>query len=293
MTGNGSGHDVPRGDRPTGDQGAWHLEDDALARYASGRVSAAVAASAEAHLTTCDTCRTRLAPAVPAPRLAAIWDEVDDRVDALSLPWFERALVRLGMGEDTARLLAATPSLTVPWLGAVALSAAFAAVAADVSARGLFAFLTLAPMLPVAGVAAAYGREADPAHEIAVASPYSMLRLLLLRSLTVVAATIALTGLAGLLLADHGWTAAGWLLPAAALTSATLLLSTRLAPVWAGAGVLGAWVAGVGVAWQSTGSRLAAFGEAGQLVALTVAVVSVVLLAAQRHSFAFESRRTA
>ena len=288
MTGTGSGHDVPRDDTA-----GWHLDDEALSGYATGRVSAAVAASAEAHLTTCSACRTRLAPAVPETRLAAIWDEVDQRVDTLSLPWFERALVRLGMGEDTARLLAATPSLTASWLGAVAGSAAFAAVAADVSARGLFAFLTLAPMLPVAGVAAAYGRDADPAHEIAVASPYSMLRLLLLRSLTVVAATIVLTGLAGLLLADHGWAAAGWLLPAVALTAATLSLSTRLTPVWAAAGVLGTWVVGVGVAWQSTGSRLAAFGEVGQLVALTVTAVAVVLLVAQRHSFAFASRRTA
>ena len=86
------------------------------------------------------------------------------------------------MGEDTARLLAATPSLSASWLGSVAAAAFLAALAADSSPRALFAFLTVAPMLPVAGVAAAYGRDADPAHEIAVASPYSMLRLLLLRS---------------------------------------------------------------------------------------------------------------
>jgi hypothetical protein len=272
---------------------SWHVDDDALSRYAAGRVSAAVAASTEAHLTTCAACRTRLAPAVPAPRLDAIWDEVEQRVDTLTLPWFERALVRLGMGEDTARLLAATPSLTMPWLVSVAASAFFAAVAADVSSRGLFAFLTLAPMLPVAGVAAAYGRDADPAHEIAVASPYSMLRLLLLRSVTVVATTIVLTGLAGLLLADRGWAAAGWLLPAAALTAATLLLSARLSPVWAAAAVLGTWVVGVGIAWQSTGSRLAAFGEVGQGVAVAVTLICLGLLVAQRHTFAFDTRRTA
>ena len=148
-------------------------------------------------------------------------------------------------------------------------------------------------MLPVAGVAAAYGRDADPAHEIAVASPYSMLRLLLLRSAH---------GRGG----DHrpdrsGRPAArrprlggcGWLLPAAALTAATLLLSTRLTPVWAAAGVLGTWVGGVGIAWQSTGSRLAAFGEVGQVVAVTVTVVCLALLVLQRHAFAFDSRRTA
>ncbi|HEU5241489.1 MAG TPA: hypothetical protein VFU25_05705, partial [Ornithinibacter sp.] len=203
----------------------WHVDAEVLAGYTAGRVTSAVAASTEAHLTSCAECRALLTPAVPATRLDGIWTAVDDRVGRLSLPWFERVLVRCGVGEDTARLLAATPSLSVPWLGSVAAAAVLAALVADSSHRTLFAFLTVAPMLPVAGVAAAYGRDADPAHEIAVASPYSMLRLMLLRALTVVVATIGLTLLAGLLLVDEGAAAAAWLLPAAALTTATLLLS--------------------------------------------------------------------
>jgi hypothetical protein len=271
----------------------WHVDAEVLARYAAGGVTSAVAASTEAHLTSCGECRALLAPAVPAERLDSIWLEVDDRVDRLSLPWFDRLLVRCGVGEDTARLLAATPSLSAPWLGSVATAALLAALVADSSDRALFAFLTVAPMLPVAGVAAAYGRDADPAHEIAVASPYSMLRLLLLRTLTVVAATIVLTLTAGSLLLDEGAAAAAWLLPAAALTTATLLLSTRLTPVWAAASVMGGWVAGVTVAWQATGTRLAAFGEVGQSVALAVTLVCLVLLVAQRHMFAFDTRRSA
>lgn len=69
------------------------------------------------------------------------------------------------------RLLAATPSLTSSWLGALTATVAFAVLAAGTSPRGLFVFLTLARKLPVVGVAAAYGREADPAYELAVASP--------------------------------------------------------------------------------------------------------------------------
>ena len=271
----------------------WHVDAEVLSGYATGRVTAAVAASTEAHLTSCAQCRSLVAPAVPATRLDGIWNEVDDRVDRLSLPWFERMLVRCGVGEDTARLLAATPSLSAPWLGSVAAAAVLAALVADSSHRALFAFLTVAPMLPVAGVAAAYGRDADPAHEIAVASPYSMLRLMLLRSLTVVVATIALTLLAGLVLVDEGAAAAAWLLPAAALTTATLLLSSRVPPVWAAASVMGTWVAGVTVAWQATGTRLAAFGEVGQSAALAVTFVCLALLVLQRHVFAFDSRRSA
>jgi len=271
----------------------WHVDEEVLAGYAAGRVTSAVAASTEAHLTSCAECRAELAPAVPAGRLEGIWSEVDQRVERLSLPWLERILVRCGVGEDTARLLAATPSLSAPWLGSVAAAAVVAAFVADTSHRALFAFLTVAPMLPVAGVAAAYGRDADPAHEIAVASPYSMLRLMLLRALTVVMATIALTLLAGLVLLDEGATAAAWLLPAAALTTATLLLSSRLTPVWAAASVMVTWVAGVTVAWQATGTRLAAFGEVGQSVALAVTFVCLALLVARRHVFAFDTRSSA
>jgi hypothetical protein len=271
----------------------WHVDPGVLARYAAGQVTSAVAASTEAHLSSCRTCRALLAPAVPTERLDGIWLEVDDRVDRLSLPWFERVLVRCGVGEDTARLLAATPSLSASWLGSVAAAAFLAASAAGTSPRALFAFLTVAPMLPVAGVAAAYGRDADPAHEIGVAAPYSMLRLLLLRTLTVVAATLALTVLAGLLLVDEGWVAAAWLLPAAALTTATLLLSARLTPVWAAAWVMGTWVGGVAAAWQATGTRLAAFGAVGQSVALAVTLGCIALLVTQRHVFAFDTRRSA
>ena len=271
----------------------WHVDEETLQHYSAGQVTAVIAASTEAHLTACATCRARLAPAVPAPRLDAIWRAVDDRVDEESLPWFERLLVRVGVGQDTARLLAATPSLTSSWLGALAAAIAFAAVAADVSSRGLFAFLTVAPMLPVAGVAAAYGRHADPAYELAVAAPYSMLRLLLLRSVAVVSATIALTAVGGLILADRGWTAAAWLLPAIALTSVTLLLSSRVQPVTAATAVLGAWVVAVAVAWQATDSRLAAFGGAGQLAAAAVTVLCLAVLLTQRQAFAFDTRRSA
>jgi hypothetical protein len=271
---------------------SWHIDEATLAVYASGGASTAVAASAEAHLTACGDCRARLTPAVDAGRLDAIWEEVQDRVEVGSMPWFERVLVRVGVPQDTARLLAATPSLTSSWLGALTAAIAFAVLAADTSPRGLFVFLTLAPMLPVAGVAAAYGREADPSYEIAVASPYSLMRLMLVRSIAVVGSTIALTGIGGILLADSGWAAAAWLLPALALSVTTLALSARVAPVWAGAWVLTSWVAVVVLSWQLTGSRLAVFGELGQLAALTLIVIAGLALFRQRSTFAYDTGRS-
>jgi hypothetical protein len=272
---------------------SWHIDEATIARYASGGTTAAVAASTEAHLTGCAHCRARLVPAVAPGRLDAIWAEVEERVDLVSLPFFERTLVRCGMPDDTARLLAATPSLTASWLAAVGAAVVFAVAAADASPRGFAMFLTLAPMLPVAGVAAAYGREADPAYELAVASPYSLLRLLLVRSVAVVGTTLALTAVGGLLLADAGWRAAGWLLPALALSAVTLALSARVAPVWAGGAVLTGWLGIVVTAWQVTGNRLAAFGDVGQVVALAVTGLALTVLIVNRSDFAYDTRRSA
>lgn len=272
---------------------SWHVDEMTLGRYASGAATPAAAASVEAHLTACTVCRGRLAPSVDTTRLEAVWGEVENRVAAASLPWFERVLVRLGCREDTARLLAATPSLTTSWLASLVVAVTFAVIAADTSPHGLLLFLTLAPMLPVAGVALAYGREADPAYELAVAAPYSLLRLLLVRSVAVVGSTIAVTSLGGFVLAGAGWTAAAWLLPALALSATTLALSARVAPVWAAAGVLTTWLVVVLLAWRVTDDRLALFGDLGQAASLTLTTLAVLALYRQRTTFAYDTRRSA
>ena len=60
-------------------------------------------------------------------------------------------------------------------------------MAAYVGTHGVAVFLALAPLLPMVGVALAYGPTADPAYEIAAATPYSGVRLLALRTAFVVA----------------------------------------------------------------------------------------------------------
>jgi hypothetical protein len=272
---------------------SWHIDDRTLAAYAAGGTTAVAAASTEAHLTTCADCRGRLVPRVDAGRLDAIWREVDDRVERSALPWFERVLVRVGVSEDSARLLAATPSLRVSWLASLVVAVAFAVAAAGSSPRGLAVYLAIAPMLPVAGVAAAYGRHADPAYELAVAAPYSLLRLLLLRTIAVVGSTLVVTAAGSLLLLGHGWEAVAWLLPALALSTTTLALSARLAPVWAAAWVLGTWLAVVGVSSRQTHDDLAAFGVVGQLAALALTAAAAVAILRLRPAYAFDSRRSA
>jgi hypothetical protein len=277
----------------------WHLDRRTARRYASGEVGQVFAASVEAHLVACAGCRELLVPLVDRPRLGAIWDQVAERVDAPQPGPVERLLCRIGVRPDTARLLSAAPSLSGSWLMAVAATLAFAVIAAVAGPRGTLLFLTLAPMLPVAGVAVAYGRGVDPAYEIGAAAPFSGFRLLLLRSAAVVATTTVLAGVAGLLLPATGWTGAAWLLPAFALTTLTLVLSVRFAVLHAAAGVAAAWVVAVIASQAEAGGRAsladgryAAFGATGQLVCFVLAIVSIAVLALRHRRYTVALGRT-
>lgn len=273
---------------------SWHIDSETLERYATGTATSAAAASAEAHLTGCAECRALIAPTVPAPRLDAIWAEVDRQVDLSSRPLAERLLTRAGVREDTARLLAVTPSLRGAWLTSILLAAVLAALAAHVtdgSGRGMAIFLTLAPLLPVAGVALSYGPAADPAYELTLAAPYSVLRLVLLRSIAVVTCTVALTAVGALALADNGWQAVAWLLPALALSAATLALSVRTTPTWASAAVGTAWLCIVLVSRGSSRDQLV-FGAPGQVAALLLFAGAVLALLRFRSRFSYDTRRS-
>ena len=133
-------------------------------------------------------------------------------------------LVRLGVPEHLARLLGATPALRASWLLGCALVLAFAAWAATRRADGLVVFLMLAPLLPVAGVAAAFGPDVDPSYEIGLAAPMRSFGLLLLRALAVLVTTTVMAGIAALALPGLQPSAAAWLLPSLGLTLASIAL---------------------------------------------------------------------
>ena len=221
----------------------WHLDQDLARRYAGGSLGTVLVASVEQHLMSCGDCRSLLDPLVDTARLGAVWDEVIERVARHRPTLVERVLHRLGMHESTARLVAATPALRGAWLAATTLVLGLALAAAYVSPDGAAAYLAVAPLLPVAGVAMAYGPEADPAYEVAAAAPYSQLRLLALRSLVVVSATLVPAAVAGVLLPGAPILALAWLLPALALTASTVALSTRVRPQLAAAVLAAGWAA--------------------------------------------------
>lgn len=224
-----------------------HLAPDQLSGYAAGVLSAVEESYLEEHLLSCGACR-RLVPAVTPVddrRLEAVWHEVVDVLDRPRPSVAERALRRLGASRETARLVAAAPSLRLPWLSAVCACLLLAAVAAGTGGvRGSWLFLTLAPLIPVAGVAAAYGPHTDPAWELARAAPYSLARLTLLRGAAVLASTLPLAVLVGLLLPGSAWwVAAVWLLPSLAFVTVTLWSATYLDPLLAAGMLTVGWVA--------------------------------------------------
>ena len=140
---------------------------------------------------------------------------------------FERALARVGVRDDIARLLGATPSLRISWFGAAAAAIGFSSWAArSGKPAATMVFLVVAPLLPVAGVAAAYGPWVDPMHEVTQAAPLSSFRLILLRATSVLVVAAVVIGLAAVALPGAGWTAFAWILPSLGLTLASLALST-------------------------------------------------------------------
>jgi len=270
----------------------WHLDPEAIRRYSRGVAPPGLAASAEAHLMKCAACRGAISSYVDLRRVEAIWHEVADRVDAPRRGRPERLLVRLGVGEATARLVAATPTLRGPWLLAVAVVLALAAWAAQVDERFLRMFLVLAPLGPLAGVLVAFAGGLDPTREIGLAAPYSGLRLLLIRTAAVMAVTVPIVAAAGLALPGSSWPAVAWLLPTAGLTCAALALTARMAPVVAVGVVATAWV--LVTAPTAIAGRLdPVFDGGAQIVWLAVAVGAGTWLAATRNTVTLKLGRSA
>ena len=271
----------------------WHADPATLTAYAGGALDDVRASSLEAHLLTCDRCREGVAVSMPAAAIDRAWEGIVDTIDTPHRSVVERLLLALRVPEHLARLLVATPSLRLSWLVAEALALGFAVIAAN-AATGrneeivLFLFLVVAALLPVAGVAVAFGPGVDPTYEIGTAAAMPADRLLQIRATAVLASSVSITALAALALPDLDAIAAAWLLPALGLTIATLALGTWLRPLVAAASVALTWVLFAAAAAVSTQDRLAAFRPAGQVACLAVIAASAAVLA-HRHAL-YEGR---
>jgi hypothetical protein len=220
-------------------------------------------------------------------RLAANLDAIMGEIQAPPRGRFERMLIAMRVPEPTARLIAATPTLRWSWFTAVGVVLLFAASAAGQQWRHpgdqLAIFSTIAPMVPVIGVALAYGPHADRAHEVTIAAPLSGVRLVLLRSSTVVVAATAVTLLTVLGSPTHGWLRLAWMLPALATTSAALALATRVGMRAAAISVAVGWLAMVILIAQIRDDAVAPFRVVGQCGAAAVLVAACFVLAGSRR----------
>lgn len=266
----------------------WHIEPMVLEAYAHNTIQDARAYSVEAHLLSCEVCRGRIAGFVNRSRLDAVWTEVRDSVTLPEHGLVEKLLLRLGVRDHIARLLVATPALRVSWFAAIALALAFALIAAHTTDNGYLIFLVLAPLLPLAGVATAYGPGVDPTYEIGVAAPMRSFHLLMVRAAAVLTSSTVLSALAALALPKLNWAVAAWLLPSLGLTAATLALSTVIRPLSAATIVALAWVGGtvlaMGIAASSAATVEEVFGGILQIVLLLVTLASAALLYGRQDS---------
>jgi hypothetical protein len=261
----------------------WHVEGARLAAYARGDVDDAEAFSVEAHVVSCVHCQTAVGTWLEPERLDATWADIVDTLDAPRPGFVEALLARAGVAPHVARLLAVTPSLTLSWLGAVLIALTVAVAGAYQGERGVALFLCVAALAPVAGVAAAFTRGLDPTHELGLAAPLSSVRLLLLRTVAVVGATLVLTVIAAFALPGLTWTAAAWLLPALGLTLASLALATYVSHTTAFGVVSVAWLAATVAATIRPEDALHAFDGAAQLAFAAVIAAGALVLVQRRE----------
>lgn len=269
----------------------WHASDELLMRFVvdPAALDGAAAASLEAHLIACGRCRSSLNDHIGVDQVETSWSSIAQRIDEPRRSLLERGLSRLGVPEATARLIGATPALTAAALAAVVVVAAVVVAASRVTGSA-GSFLVIAPLLPLAVVAAAFAPTSDPAGEAGIATPLHGIGLVLRRSSVVLAAVFIVLGIAALAIGDLQAPVIGWLLPSWALAVAALALATWLrAEVAAGALAFG-WVVVVSLSRWMEG-RTAGYAEspvfdtAGHVAALMVLVVALGVVHVRRDRF--------
>lgn len=271
----------------------WHVPDEYLTAYVSGGLDEPESWSVETHVAECETCAPRISAAIQGTELAGRVASVRERV--ITQAGVE-ASVRAQVGTRVAsswtrvwRLLTAAPALRISWMAAAMFAVVCATVLSLVSGDGPGGaqpvLLLIAPLLPLAGVVVSYGPGMDPIHELTLTTPYSGLRLLLWRTITVLGVTIPLLLAADFVL-NTGLATAAWLLPTLALVLVTLTLGSwidhRLA---AGIIVVGWAIAVLAPRYLLVIDVSHVFTPAAQLMWAMVTVLTAGVLTARRGAY--------
>jgi hypothetical protein len=262
-------------DPTTGTQ--WHAGPDLLSQYAAGRLDPVAQAAVETHVERCASCRADTASLVSPAVLTPVWDRVLVEVRTPEPGRLTRLLRWLHVPEVDVVVLRASANLVVALAVAVTAALAFALGAAQLSHdRQQLAWLAIAPLLPALLVAGAYD-STDPIRELAGATPYSKLRVALLRSLVAVLGAVPLVLVMGLV-PEIDVSVVAWLLPALAVASVLLVLLTRLSAAASVGAVAVVWV--LAVAALGAGDQLdQVSAPLGQSLSLLVAIACALVLA--------------
>jgi Putative zinc-finger len=253
---------------------SWHAGPELLARYAAGELSHSGQAAVETHLTECPSCRMTSRQVVQPDGLDVVWDGIATRIAAPRFPLPLRLLHRLGVPNTDLVVIRASSSMWLAWALAMLGAILFAMLTGSLSTyqQELF-YGAVAPLLPALLVAGAYD-SSDPTRELMAATPFSKLRMALLRTALAVAGALPVVVLMSMVvpgLVTHG---GAWLLPSLALTVLALtLLTWWTAPVTVGV-LSSCWILVVAV-WAERGS-LDMVATAG----IQVAFAAATLLAA-------------
>jgi hypothetical protein len=223
--------------------GSWHVDAESLRSWVDGDAGSLVSVSVEQHVLRCAHCRDKVAVLVPETTRRA-WEDVLAAIEVPRPGRAQRLLIRLGLSQTDSLIASSAPTLRAAWLLGtigVLLFVVIAAVLAHDGGLGLF--LVVAPLIPVTGVAVAYGPSSDPSYETVVATPFSMVRLILLRTVSVLVTSVPLVVVAGLFLPTSPLVAVAWLLPAAGFIAVVLTASNWVDSTHAAAAVGVGWTA--------------------------------------------------
>jgi hypothetical protein len=262
----------------------WHLDDAALRRYADRADSLAEGASAEQHLLSCEPCRARVSVAAGVTGVidfAAVWERTRDAIEVPRPSVFERLLRMTGLPAHEARLVAVASAFRGVWMAGVAAVLVFATLAAAAGPVGMWVFLAVAPVVPCLAVAASYDPRMDPALEPEPATPYPVLRLILLRTLAVLALALPTVLLLSLVVpGEHPF---AWLLPALGFVAVVLAASTWVSPLRAAIAVGSGWAALIWLLATRSGSPEAVIQARAQVGFLVLAAASFVTFLVRRR----------
>jgi hypothetical protein len=262
----------------------WHIDAPVWEAYAAGRLEPAAELSLESHLVGCPECRSAARSQVPAETAGAVWSNVRATIAAPTPSLAQRVMRRLGVAPDDVVVVSAADAFMVPWAVAIGFAVASTCI---VGLAGLgpasrdAAFLALAPLVPVLAVVASYDA-LDPLREMMATTPYSKLRLVLLRATAALVVAVPATMTIGLVVPNMDDLALTWLAPALGLTVAALVLLTWFEAWVTGVLVASAWV--TVVALLRVGDQVDALTTPGGQVAFVVGAGGLLLALVLRTS---------